>query len=38
MRKYILMNVAIASLSGILNGPALVVVDAFKRARVWWKR
>lgn len=36
MRKYILMNLAIAGLSGIFNGPVLSARDALKWARRWW--
>jgi hypothetical protein len=37
MRKYVLMNLAIAGLTGIFNGPVLSARDALKRAWHWWK-
>jgi hypothetical protein len=33
VKRYLLLNLGIAALSGIFNGPALIVWEAFKRIR-----
>ena len=37
MRKYVLMNLGLAALTGIFNGPVLTVFETLARARRWWK-